>query len=367
MNHKECLAERHGGQAHKVDLRLLRSCRQLYMEAANVLYHDTTFCFRDITIFERFFLSLNPRNAAILRKLHISWAAMYEDYIGRDWRFMDMKSLPELPGLRVLHIEIEFMRTYPRDRDCNSTTNLNKSWFDSLMRFQVYNLGSVTVVASDQCVSEARGQAVAESGGMLTELPWTVQQERTLAERMRSQSLDPNGRNIAIQFDAQRRRHYSKQERRSTRNLYAEGILEPKRSQRIQEADRKLRMFHSALDHIVLWLAEARLDTHSAQIMLSGTSFRSNDLDYSSRYEELNEDDMHLWNNHLVAVVRGKIRTTPTGGVLAPQPPAPCITLSHNRESYDKCDRCPKLEIVQDLLNDIEIPIDIWPWRPSDI
>ena len=205
----------------KIDLKLLRSCRQMYAEGTDVLYHDTTFHIHDLNTFHRFLSSVSPSNIALLRKMHIYWSE--GNVINSRWDFDKLASLPDLPGLRTLHVSIDFSSIHPALSSRYLSDEIYESlWCISLLRFQIYDLERVTVVANDPYVRPDPAFspcAYLPGGGKMYLHRWarTIEEKRRVAESLRLELLKPNGREISMSEEAVQQRRLEVQEIRDRR------------------------------------------------------------------------------------------------------------------------------------------------------
>ena len=103
------------------DIRVLRTCRQIYIEACNILYVTNTFSFRDLTMIRRFMnhsRALAANTPLPIRKLdlHLSYGQRMElmellvQDLGR-----------KLSYVKQIHITFITMRFLYRDEDTTDT------------------------------------------------------------------------------------------------------------------------------------------------------------------------------------------------------------------------------------------------------
>ena len=233
LNHCDCIAEENRApppyRAHnyekkkkdrrirqEIDLKALRCCQQMYTEGTDALYRDVTFHFGDLGAFQRFLSSVSPSNVARLKAMHISWSET--DVLQTGWEFPDIERVPDLPGLRTLHISINFSTIHPALSSRYFSDQLIESlWCVSLLRFQVYDLERVTVVANDPYVTpdpSLRTYYFAKGGKMyLHRWARTVEEKRRVAERLRSELLQPNGKEMAASDKAVQQRRLESEHR----------------------------------------------------------------------------------------------------------------------------------------------------------
>jgi hypothetical protein len=119
QRHERCYSE--DNNEGTADLRLLRTCRQIYEEAQYSSFEANTFSFNDPRAFWAFLLSIGPDRASHLRTLHLQLYAnipsqyrspqsrlQYQYLTCKDWEYVfNFPSLvPSLTGLRTLHVSI---------------------------------------------------------------------------------------------------------------------------------------------------------------------------------------------------------------------------------------------------------------------
>ncbi|MCJ1293717.1 hypothetical protein MMC34_005272 [Xylographa carneopallida] len=83
----------------KLQLSLLGSCRQIYVEANKVLWGTNTFSFEGTKLLRDFLAQLNAQQKQLLRKVHVKWNAL-----GLHFDALSKATIKALRGLKVLHI-----------------------------------------------------------------------------------------------------------------------------------------------------------------------------------------------------------------------------------------------------------------------
>ena len=198
-NHNSCIAGETNFRTPRLDLSLLRVCRQSYTEAAETLYTSNTFSFYQKVAFDAFMGGLNKTQIPLVRNLHIlstteetwvqyGWADLTWDHI------LKPRIIERLQGLRTLHLYVDL---FAPDLGCYKggsnpkSLNLDKdTWFDAFLRFQVLPIITATVVLNDNqwpvylnCGSPEVSMALEKRRR------WTVKDKRAFAEHIRAKLL----------------------------------------------------------------------------------------------------------------------------------------------------------------------------------
>jgi len=174
-------------------LQVLRTCRQIYLEASRVLWNTNTFSFDNPSVLKLF---MNNRKAAqkqLLRKLHLDmrWHWRFQK---RAWeKALTVTLVRSLKGLRTFHLYIEQCvlnreadwedKSDGEDKPAWETDLLNDTYFEDVMKLKILPLETVTVnIANGPEVNERERH-----------LPWPLASRTEWAERLKSQLLDPEG------------------------------------------------------------------------------------------------------------------------------------------------------------------------------
>ncbi|KAG7005650.1 autophagy-related protein 28 [Physcia stellaris] len=164
----------------RLDLRILRSCRQLYNESNQALWTTNTFAFDNQITFRLFMRAPNHIQKQLLSKIYMRqyWLQHWEET-------MDRKILNSLKGLRAVHVMIE------SDEDELSAFGPEIS-AQTEMDFKNLTVGSTNILfRTVESLNEAsvviKGY---KSDGL--EKPAIMKQLRDFAKRAEQRLLDPN-------------------------------------------------------------------------------------------------------------------------------------------------------------------------------
>lgn len=333
----------------------------MHLEASTTLHTTTTFCFRTRGAFLKFCSSLTVTQKGMLKHIHIHLAETFEAG-DTGWQFTDDEPLPDLHGLRSLHMSIDmqlfdpfFFDHYRRNAALDGS--YGEHWDTGLLRFQSYTLDTATVVVSDYLYVPALRNS---------NLDIAVKEKRAFAEQIRLRLLSPDGAEVARRSQAMRLCAMRKLSRKRELRCYKMGIVTAKRSERVGEAVEELRAFRESLSRIPIWLSEGRLDGHSASFMITGRY-----IQWRNSYEELTANDQNLYEQHLEVaanyVPSGTTIQLPIGRLGRPSEPR--ITISHIRRSYERCEQCPfpKIAVIESYLQPVTIVVGTWPWVPLPV
>lgn len=174
-------------QDNKPYLQVLRTCRQVYLEASRVLWNTNTFSFDNPNVLKMFMSNRKTAQKQLLRKLHLdmSWSWRFEK---RAWeKTLTLTLIRSLKGLRTFHLYIEQCLL---NRDANwegkpgwETDLLSDTYFEDVMKFKILPLETVTVnIANGPEFDDPEGHP-----------PWPLAGRAEWAERLKSQLLDPEG------------------------------------------------------------------------------------------------------------------------------------------------------------------------------
>ena len=245
-NHRDCYQRTTDARTRCLNLDLLRVCRQMHIEASTTLYITTTFCFRNVNAFLEFCSSITPAQKGMLRKINVHLTETLEN-LGR-WHFSEDEPLPDLPGLRSLHMSIDMQFPEPLLFECfkdlTASDGDNMEYLEStLLTIQNYQLDTATVVVSDYLyvpTMRAKFQDPAQFDEVQSRHRWTLKEKRDLAECIRLRFLSPDGAEVVRRSRAKRRCAVRRMSRRLSKHLgnLANQLdtVTAKRSKRIGEA-----------------------------------------------------------------------------------------------------------------------------------
>ena len=157
----------------KLQLALLRTCRQIYVEANEVLWGTNTFSFGGTRLLRDFIAQRNAMQKQMLRKIFVKWdnSCLVVK--------LPMATINALSGIRVLHLSME--TTFISIHEENST--YRNQYINSVLALRLLAPLEVVTVTFDTYV------IVPTRAG---DLPPTQQLE--IAEGIRSRLLDTNDR-----------------------------------------------------------------------------------------------------------------------------------------------------------------------------
>lgn len=171
---------------NKPYLQVLRTCRQVYLEASRVLWNTNTFSFNDHITLRMFMDNRKTAQKQLLRKLHLDmrWPSGSEKC---DWeKALTLTLIRSLKGLRIFHLYIEqsFLNHVINWKDKRDwEKDLLSDTFKDVMKFKVLPLETVTVnIANGLGYEEYERQS-----------QWPLAGRTEWAEKLKSQLLDPEG------------------------------------------------------------------------------------------------------------------------------------------------------------------------------
>ena len=179
----------HSKKDYKPYLQVLRTCRQVYLEASRTLWTTNTFSFSDPDVLKRFMNDRKMAQKQLLKKLHLDvrWLSRGQK---RAWdRALTLTLVRSLKGLRKvdLYIEQDILNRYLQI-DSNpmfgSPDHLKDEFFVELMKLKILPLESVAVHIANGLLHPS----YVDEGPQ-----WPVAGRTKWAERLRSQLLDPDG------------------------------------------------------------------------------------------------------------------------------------------------------------------------------
>ncbi len=162
-------------------LSVLRSCRQIFVEANYILWTTNTFSFADATTFSRFMMTRTINQKRSIKSLRLQTAewALYDD---REWnKALNMALVRSLSGLRRLRLHIEH-KMDPKGYEIAKRYDVRytSTVFEGLKKFSTLPLTEVEIVVRNpECVSE--------------DSLWTKVDRQDFAEGFRKILLNPKG------------------------------------------------------------------------------------------------------------------------------------------------------------------------------
>jgi hypothetical protein len=170
-------------------LQLLRTCRQIYLEASRVLWTTNTFSFDNPKFLRMFMNDRKTAQKQLLKNLHLDMA-WHRRTQKRDWeRTLTLTLVRSLKGLRTLHLYIEQCLLNQASNFENKsdweTKILGDSYFQEIMKLKMLSLETVTVN-----IANGPSLSCLPDEGLQT---WPSTGRTEWAERLKGQLLDPEG------------------------------------------------------------------------------------------------------------------------------------------------------------------------------
>ena len=180
-------------------LRVLRSCRQIYVEANNILWTTNTFSFDDATTLKRFMMTRTINHKRLIKSLRLQMAWMFCGE--KEWNSaINMPLVRSLSGLRRLRLNIQHeMRSesYKSLKECDLL--YTTSYFDGLQKLSTLPLTEVDIVFENpKYISE--------------KILWSKVDRQDFAEGLRKILLNPKGAQIYAE-DQLEQKEFSRKQR----------------------------------------------------------------------------------------------------------------------------------------------------------
>jgi hypothetical protein len=186
--HAGCrMVNRPTNEDKRLYLQVLRTCRQIYLEASRVFWNTNTFSFNNPNVLKMFMDDRKTAQKQLLRKLHLDmkWHWRFQK---RAWeKALTLTLIRSLKGLRTFHLHIE-QSLLNREADWEDkpaweTDLLNDTYFEDVMKLKILPLETVTVNITNGLELNERER----------HLQWPLAGRTEWAERLKSQLLDPEG------------------------------------------------------------------------------------------------------------------------------------------------------------------------------
>ena len=158
-------------------LSVLRSCRQIYVEANNILWTSNTFSFADSVTFRRFMMTRNIHQKRLIESLRLQM-----EWVDKQWnKSLNMALVRSLSGLRRLRLNIEHKLLFG---SYESEKSLNLPYptlhFDGLKKLSTLLLTEVEIVVETPVIGSE-------------DHLWTKEDRQDFAEGLRTILLNPKG------------------------------------------------------------------------------------------------------------------------------------------------------------------------------
>lgn len=179
-------------------LSVLRSCRQIYVEANQILWTTNTFSFTDGTALKRFMMTRTINQKRLIKSLRLQME--WDMYTAKEWNSaLNMALVRSLSGLRRLRLRID-QRMEARTYECARRNNFlyTSLLCESLQKISTLPLTEVEVVVKNP-------QYWSEDG------LWTKADREEFAEVLRKLLLNPEGAEIYVEDQLKRKEECRKE------------------------------------------------------------------------------------------------------------------------------------------------------------
>ena len=167
----------------EMHLCILRTCRQVYTEATQVLWESNIFSFNDAFSFHRFMDSRDALQIASIRKLRLTIS-----YGWSEWYSIVSQAPGSLPGLRELWLSINDIPTMGSNREYGQLRILRR--FRVLRGFLTTRIDLAMLVRVEVAFFS---KDLHEYAGPGARSAWNKQERQEYAEVLREMLLSPNG------------------------------------------------------------------------------------------------------------------------------------------------------------------------------
>lgn len=188
-----------------LDLRFLRTCRQIYDEAKTFCYTANTFSFDDWYIFSRFLKTVSWVSYIRSIYLRIKNGANGRGPFIED-TLQDVSS--KLTGLRRIHIDLEMIHMSTTRGYCQEVDEASELT-EQLLRFAGKALKTATVIISDARFCDYHNpetkttQSPADDTRSQELGRWTMTQKQEYSRLLRNAILQHRGKRVHIEGDGQ--------------------------------------------------------------------------------------------------------------------------------------------------------------------
>lgn len=173
----------YGDDHEMMRLSVLRSCRQIYVEANKILWTTNTFSFADAVTFKRFMMTrtINQKRSIKSLRLQMDW----DFYNEKEWNSaLNMPLVRSMSGLRRLRLQIDHQREATSYDYAKSHNLLDMTAYcESLQKVSTLPLTEVEIVVKNP-------QFMPEDD------LWTKVDREEFAEGLRAILLNPRGAEI---------------------------------------------------------------------------------------------------------------------------------------------------------------------------
>ena len=171
--------QRYESETHLI---LLRTCRQIYAEANQILWESNIFSLNDVPSFTRFMNSRSAFQKRLIKKLRLAM----DDVTMFTWdHAMNISLVRSLQGLRELWLLINHQVELAK---CIEFTQ--EIFLPVIRKLATLPLKQVTVRIG---FDPQRGQDPHDRTYDTSDILWTAEEKQKFAKRLRERLLDPNG------------------------------------------------------------------------------------------------------------------------------------------------------------------------------
>lgn len=188
-------------------LSVLRSCRQIYVEANRILWTSNTFSFADPTTFRRFMMTRTTNQRRLIKSLRLQMEQVLDEEY--QWnKSLNMALVRSLSTLRRLRLNMEHKLAFTSYKPAKTHNLLYiTTFFDGLNKLSTLPLTEVEIVVeSPKYESEDR--------------LWTKVDRQDFAERLREMLLNLKGAQIYAE-DQQKWKEQCRREREDAAKIKA--------------------------------------------------------------------------------------------------------------------------------------------------
>ena len=170
-------------------LQVLRTCRQIYLEASRILWTTNTFSFSNPNVMKMFMNDRKTAQKQLLKKMHLDMT-WHWNHQKRGWeKGLTLTLVRSLKGLKTFHLDIEQCLLNRDDSRWDGTPDwktevLSDSYFEEITKLRILPLETVTVNIINGPMPEHDLRHCTQ---------WPSVGRTEWAERLRSQLLDPDG------------------------------------------------------------------------------------------------------------------------------------------------------------------------------
>ena len=172
-----------GDRNEMMHLTLLRSCRQIYVEANSMLWTTNTYSFSDATTFKRFMMTRNIHQKRMIRKLRIDFPGHLAGCEASWDGALNTALIRSMSGLRCLRIQMDFIMETTHYKYAKNNNCLSALYFTVLKQLSTLPLMEVEVYVGPPWLHQSNSS-------------WTKEDREEFADGLRGMLLDSRGAEI---------------------------------------------------------------------------------------------------------------------------------------------------------------------------